>query len=180
MIRKIAVGVAIVLVCVVGWWYYTTHIANKSNLGSGDVFQSDATPTKDPLDGATDLDGKPLAAPTPSRSDAPGTINTAPVTPGSTTNQPPAGAKTTAPPVTTVPAPTTMAATDASLPVSDSQSANNPNGLHFGGSGKFQWYRQGNLTWRVDTASGHSCIDYATMEEWRKPIVSSHGCGRGA
>jgi len=68
----------------------------------------------------------------------------------------------------------------ANLPTSDSVPPNPTNGARFSGSGTYQWYRQGNLTWRVDTASGHSCIEYATMEEWRKPIVSSHGCGRGA
>ena len=66
------------------------------------------------------------------------------------------------------------------LPTTDSQAANAPNGLRFGGSGSYQWYRQGNLTWRVDTASGRSCIVYATIEEWRKPIVMSHGCGGNA
>ena len=62
----------------------------------------------------------------------------------------------------------------------DTLPANAENGLRFAGSGTYQWYRQGNLTWRVDTASGRSCIIYATMEEWRKPIVISHGCGRNA
>jgi len=64
--------------------------------------------------------------------------------------------------------------------MTDSQSANAPNGMRFGGTGTYQWYRQGNLTWRIDTASGRSCIIYATLEEWRKQIVYSHGCGRNA
>jgi hypothetical protein len=65
-------------------------------------------------------------------------------------------------------------------PMTDSQSPNAPNGMRFGGSGNYQWYRQGNITWRVDTASGRSCIVYATMEEWQKQIVMEHGCGRSA
>jgi hypothetical protein len=171
MARKIIVGVVIVLLCVGAWWYYTRY-TNHGNLGSGDVFSSDATPSKDTMDGATDLDGKPLGTvgPTPSRSDTPGTVNTAPVA-GSTTNQAPA-AKT---PFT--PAPTVTPGSTAGLPVTDSQSPNAPNDLHFVGSGKFQWYRQGNLTWRVNTESGSTCIAFATMEEWNKPIVYSHGCG---
>ncbi len=68
----------------------------------------------------------------------------------------------------------------AGLPTRDSESPNSPNGLRFAGSGSYQWYRQGNLTWRVDTTTGRSCIIYATMEEWRKEIVMSHGCGRAA
>ena len=71
-------------------------------------------------------------------------------------------------------------ASPANLPTTDSVPPNPANGARFAGTGSFQWYRQGNLTWRVDTVSGRSCIDYATMEEWRKPIVSSHGCGKGA
>ncbi len=66
------------------------------------------------------------------------------------------------------------------LPMTDSRSPNAPNELRFAGSGAYQWYRQGNLTWRIDTASGRSCIIYATMEEWQKSIVVSHGCGRTA
>ncbi len=66
----------------------------------------------------------------------------------------------------------------AGAPAYDTAAPNAPNGMRLGGSGMYQWYRQGNLTWRVDTASGRSCIVYATMEEWRKQIVMSHGCGR--
>ncbi len=62
----------------------------------------------------------------------------------------------------------------------DTLPPNAQNGAHFGGSGPYQWYRQGNLTWRIDTATGRSCIIYATMEEWRKSIVISHGCGPNA
>ena len=72
------------------------------------------------------------------------------------------------------------AAMQGGAPTYDTASPNAPNGARFGGSGVYQWYRQGSLTWRVDTATGHSCIVYATMEEWRKQIVLSHGCGRDA
>jgi len=124
---------------------------------------------------------------------------------GSTTASPPAATTPAATPVipaaaaavasaltpsTTYPAPagtspsaastSSYAAAPASMPASDSQSPNAPNGMRFGGSGTYQWYRQGNLTWRIDTASGRSCIIYATMEELRKQIVYSHGCGRNA
>lgn len=65
-------------------------------------------------------------------------------------------------------------------PVMDSVSPNPRNDVHFRGAGSFEWYREGNITWRVDTTTGHSCIVYATMEEWRKQIVMSHGCGHNA
>lgn len=110
-------------------------------------------------------------------------------TPGTAAATPAAAVTTTLP--AAVPAPVTQTpaapantvstgAVPANLPTTDSVPPNPANGARFSGSGAYQWYRQGNLTWRVDTVSGRSCIDYATMEEWRKPIVSSHGCGRGA
>jgi len=62
------------------------------------------------------------------------------------------------------------------MPASDSLPVNAPNGAAFVGTGKFQVYRQGNITWRVNTETGESCILFATEDEWRKPIVFNHGC----
>ena len=64
----------------------------------------------------------------------------------------------------------------AAVPVTDTIPPNPPNGMIFSGSGPFQLYRQGNLTWRVDTGSGRSCILFATDAEWRKPRVYQRGC----
>ncbi len=75
-----------------------------------------------------------------------------------------AGGATAAP--GSVPAPAT---TDTIQP-------NPPNGMTFGGSGHYQLYRQGNLTWRLNTDTGESCIVFATEEEWRKPQVFRAGC----
>ena len=61
-------------------------------------------------------------------------------------------------------------------PATDSIAPNPPNGAAFAGTGRYQVYRQGNLTWRVNTDDGKTCILFATDEEWRKPIVYSHGC----
>ena len=113
--------------------------------------------------------------------DANATVNGTPGTAaGATANHTAATANTT--PVT----PTNQVMTPVAQPVSgpppqtDSQLPNAPNGMRFTGSGTYQWYRQGNLTWRLDTVSGKSCIVYATMEEWQKQIVMAHGCGRDA
>jgi hypothetical protein len=65
----------------------------------------------------------------------------------------------------------------SALPTHDTVPPYPPNGVGFAGRGAYQWYRQGNITWRVDTVSGRSCIAYATPEEWRKRIVIDHGCG---
>ena len=51
----------------------------------------------------------------------------------------------------------------------DTISPNPPNGMVFAGKGKYQLYRQGNLTWRLNTETGQTCIIFATDEEWKKP-----------
>jgi len=63
-------------------------------------------------------------------------------------------------------------------PTQDSQSPNAPNGMRFAGSGSYQWYRQGDITYRIDTNTGKSCIIYATKRQWRDPLVYQNGCGR--
>jgi hypothetical protein len=62
----------------------------------------------------------------------------------------------------------------------DTIKPNPPNGMVFAGSGRFQVYRQGDLTWRLDTDSGQACVLFATNEEWRKPQVYQHGCNTSA
>jgi hypothetical protein len=62
-------------------------------------------------------------------------------------------------------------------PSADSISRNPPSGTIFAGKGKFQIYRQGDITWRLDTDSGAACILFATDAQWRNPLVYSHGCG---
>lgn len=61
-------------------------------------------------------------------------------------------------------------------PATDSIAPDPPNGMLFGGSGHFQLYRQGDLTWRLDTETGETCIIFATEEQWRKPRVFRAGC----
>lgn len=76
--------------------------------------------------------------------------------------------------------PSLAPASNAGHAFADTLPANAQEGERFAGSGPYQWYRQGNLTWRIDTATGRSCIIYATMEEWHKSLVISHGCGPNA
>ena len=168
MAKKVIVTVLVIAACIVLYYWYTNRAADN-RLDSGNVYSNDSS---------TDLDGHPQVKPTPSRSDAPGTLNGSPIAPGSVSNQPPASAKST---IAGGQAQTMKFDTPAmasSMPVTDSESPNSPNGMRYGGSGtRFQWYRQGNLTWRVDSSSGSTCVAFATMEEWRKPIVYQHGCG---
>jgi len=59
----------------------------------------------------------------------------------------------------------------------DSLQRNPPNGVVFAGKGKFQLYRQGDITWRLNTDNGDACILFATDSQWRKLNVWQHGCG---
>jgi hypothetical protein len=61
-------------------------------------------------------------------------------------------------------------------PVGDSIGPNPPNGMVFSGKGKYQLYRQGDLTWRLNTETGQTCIIFATDEEWKKWKVYRAGC----
>ena len=70
----------------------------------------------------------------------------------------------------------TSAPGSVAAPSTDTIQPNPPNGMTFGGSGHYQLYRQGNLTWRLNTDTGESCVVFATEEEWRKPQVFRSGC----
>lgn len=61
-------------------------------------------------------------------------------------------------------------------PATDSIAPNPPNGMTFGGAGHYQLYRQGDLTWRLNTDTGETCVIFATDEEWHKPKVYRAGC----
>jgi hypothetical protein len=47
----------------------------------------------------------------------------------------------------------------------------------FAGKGKFQLYRQGDITWRLNTDNGDACVIFATDNQWHKQSVYQHGCG---
>ena len=91
---------------------------------------------------------------------------------------PPAGQKSQ-PAQSAAASPSTTAPGNAALtpPTADSIRRDPPSGAVFAGKGKFQLYRQGDITWRLDTDSGTACILFATDAQWSKPQVYSHGCG---
>jgi hypothetical protein len=96
------------------------------------------------------------------------------------TDTKPATTSSTVTTQTTAPAPApapVVVTTQHGMPTTDSIPANPPNGMVFAGTGRYQLYRQGSLTWRLDTETGHTCIIFATDEEWRKERIYSHGCG---
>jgi hypothetical protein len=88
---------------------------------------------------------------------------------------PPAGQK--AQPAAASPSAAPAAGSALTPPAADSILRNPPSGAVFAGKGKFQLYRQGDITWRLDTDSGAACILFATDAQWSRPQVYSHGCG---
>jgi hypothetical protein len=73
--------------------------------------------------------------------------------------------------------PTTVSSTGyIAAPAADTIERNPPNGTVFAGTGRYQVYRQGDLTWRLNTDNGQACIIFATDSEWRKARVYHNGC----
>ena len=145
--KKLVGIIVVVLIAAAAWYAYRRH---TTQAGDGSIKFDDTSALTD--------ESKPASSgivTTPSDTSKPNIVQP-------TTNvQPPLSG--------------TISTTSAA-PATDSISANPTNGMAFTGSGKYQVYRQGNLTWRVDTETGRTCILFATMEEWRKPIVYQHGC----
>ena len=176
----------LVALCVSGYFMYD-HYHQEKMMGNGDVTWVTGQPSPEEHARFLKENSGETADGQSERKIQTATDNPTPAAADSATaaTATPAATPATAPQAEAQPQPdgaytATAGAAPANLPASDSVPPNPANGARFSGSGAYQWYRQGNLTWRVDTVSGRSCIDYATMEEWRKPIVSSHGCGRGA
>ena len=73
----------------------------------------------------------------------------------------------------------TEAADVVTLPAAETLSRNPPNRTVLAGTGRFELYRQGDITWRMDTATGQACVLFATEAMWRRTLVYEHGCGTG-
>ena len=62
----------------------------------------------------------------------------------------------------------------------DSLPAQPGEGAKFGNGGRYQLYRQGDMTWRLNVETGETCVLLATDAEWHKERVYRSGCrGRG-
>jgi hypothetical protein len=158
MARRVLV--IIVVLVVAGFLYlgYTTYDAGRA-AANGDVTSKDSSAAKSTSDStATRKSADPrdtIVYPTPAQ---------APTTPVTPTDQ--------------ISQPSTNNTGTATPPTADTISPNPPNGMVFSGTGHFQLYRQGNITWRLNTDTGESCIIFATDEEWKKPKVYKAGCGK--
>ncbi len=158
---KKLIGVVIVVLIAAAAWY--AYHRRTTQMGDGSVRFDDTSALTDESNSTPSSSSSIVTTPsdTSKRNIVQPTTNVQPPMTGS---------------VTSAAAPVTSAAPAATAPATDTISANPTNGMAFTGNGKYQVYRQGNLTWRLDTETGRTCILFATMEEWRKPIVYQHGC----
>lgn len=146
MAKRMILFLVVALVAIVVGTYAYSRYRTDRRLNGGEVFSDDSGKVGND-DGV-----------------APVTISSRPDTTVVTGEQPQRSA------VTPTPAPATAAATTDSLPL------NPPNRAVFAGTGRFQVYRQGDLTWRLNTDTGSACVLFATEEEWRRPIVYRDAC----
>lgn len=145
--------VGAVVIVLIGLYVYQQRKANAAN--SGDTISPDNSVTTS------------IAPPDP----APAPVAAAPAKraamPGSTT---------VSTPITTTQTSLQPETNTGAIPASDSIDRNPPNGMVFAGTGHIQVYRQGNITWRINTDNGEACVLFATDREWRKPRVYNAGC----
>jgi hypothetical protein len=167
MSRTLGWLLGVVLLVAGCWWLYSRSVA-RNVPGSGDVFTHNQISDPKNSSDQMDIDGNPLKQDT-----------AAAVAPAAPTIRTPFPAASTTAVAPTAAQENTTPQAPAGVPTGDSIDRNPPAGMAFGGSGKYQWYRQGNITWRIDTRTGATCIDFATMDEWRKPIVYTNGCRKG-
>ena len=149
MLKGILIGLTVLVLCVFGYVGYSSYLAGKS------------APREEIYTGAN-----PSPADRPQTEGLKGALPAIP----STGSDPGVGA-----PLTSQASVPTGGMTP---PMADSIVPNPPNGMTFGGSGHYQLYRQGDLTWRLNTDNGDTCVIFATNEEWRKPKVYRAGCGK--
>jgi hypothetical protein len=175
MLRGILVVLLVVLLVYGGWLLYNRGASNPTY--TGEVITHD-NHDRDHMDaGAVDIDGRPIeSVPTPSRSDEPGMVNGEPAPAVTYAPSHDDGRLQNYAPSQQVPAPGYNPPYHDRIPDRDTFPAFPPDGVRFGGTGRFSWYREGDITWRVDSASGSTCVAFATLEQWRLPLVSRRGC----
>lgn len=165
--RRIFWILIIIMIVATGGSAWFLHRAKVRALNSGNVHARDQSGSRTGLQTAgTQTAGKQTSGTQTSGTEATGTV-----IPGQTARPGQTGADK--------PAQAAVPVEDglAPPPASDSIRRNPPDGRVFAGSGKYQIYRQGDITWRLNTETGAACVLFATEAEWRKTQVYRHGCG---
>ena len=158
MLKQVLIGLMILVLAVFAYVGYSSYDARRA-ADTGDVFPSESRGR------AARADMRVL----PNDNEAAPVLPAMPPTSGQTTS-----GQTTSGQNGEMMTPQGAPAPNA--PPSDTIRPDPPNGMVFSGTGRFQLYRQGNITWRLNTDTGRSCVLFATDEEWRKPKVYEAGC----
>ncbi len=156
--RILLIAVAVI---VLGFLYvgYTNYDAGRA-VSSGAVYSNDPPSGKRKSEDSPSPESKApspiIVYPTPAQTPSPVVSNDQITQPGVTGGGTPA----------------------SGAPANDTLGPNAPNGMRFTGTGKYLLYRQGDITYRLDTNTGFSCVLFATDEQWKKPRVFHDGCGK--
>ncbi|MBS1820622.1 MAG: hypothetical protein JST61_01395 [Acidobacteria bacterium] len=170
MAKRIIVIVLLLALALFAYVGYNTYDTRRTGT-SGEVYSNGVARTAATDNRATPSDADTVVYPSAADTQA--------------ANQQPAASQAAQPTAAASPSSTALITRSqqqppaGTVPATDTISPNPPNGMTFAGSGRYQLYRQGNITWRLDTETGRSCIIFATDEEWRKPRVYRAGCGKG-
>jgi hypothetical protein len=65
----------------------------------------------------------------------------------------------------------------ATIPTTQPITRNPQSALMPVSTGKFQLYRQGDITYRINAQTGTACVLFATQAQWSKALVYQNGCG---
>jgi hypothetical protein len=171
MAKRVVIIVVVLALAVFAYFSYNRYDARRAGV-SGEVFSNDPLPTR------AKSDSNSRAATGSSDRKASDSEAETIVYPSAVTAQP-APAAATAPTAASSDLQVTQTGQRAqeAAPAGDTIGPNPTNGMVFAGRGKYQVYRQGNITWRLNTETGQSCVLFATDEEWKKPRVYHSGCG---
>jgi len=175
--RRIVAILLLVAGVALGIFWYVQRAKTRA-LNSGDVYvREQPGENPKPLPPSTPA---PTTAPATTTPAAPAASTTASTTSPSTPEPKPSAAAVATPaptPATTKAAvPSTPRQATVKLPSPDSIPRDAPNGALYAAAGKYQLYRQGDLTWRLNTDTGWACVIFATDTQWSRPRVWREGC----
>jgi hypothetical protein len=178
MKRIVAILLLVAGVALGIFWY--VQRAKTRALNSGDVYvREQPGENPKPLPPSPPASAAAPAAPAPATpAPSPSASTTSPAAPAPKPSAAIIPSVTPAPvPATTRPAtPSPSRQATGKLPSLDSIPREAPSGALYAAAGKYQLYRQGDLTWRLNTDTGWACVIFATDTQWSKTRVWREGC----
>jgi hypothetical protein len=174
MAKRVVIIVVVLVLAIFAYVSYNRYDTRRAGV-SGEVFSNDPQPGRGKMDSASRAAMGSTTSSDKKASDSEGeTI----VYPSAVTAQPtPTATAASTSASSGLQVTQTGQPAQETAPAEDTINPNPTNGMVFAGRGKYQVYRQGNITWRLNTETGQTCVLFATDEEWKKPRVYHAGCG---